>query len=345
MTRFCPFLLLSLLQLTPGSAFATSPPKVIFETDMESDIDDAAALAILHRLADRGECQLLAVMHNTSDDFGVGVIDAIDTYYGRGDLRIGAYKANDAPSAQFGGAMHYAESIAKDPRFPKDVVSRDDVPDAVALYKRLLPRQPDGTVVIVSVGWTTNLRDLLLDPQGPRLVKGKVSRLVVMGGGWDPPDTPHVAAMNLAGNQVIAAAYQAGRYVVEHWPTQIVFSGLSIGGKVLTGERLKKTPPENPVREAYRICKQRYGQKNWSHASWDQTAALFAVRGKAALWKLNTTGTPRMFLKPNVKQRYLRWYTLWNSSVDSQHAYLQFAATPQETAKIIEDLMVVPPAR
>jgi hypothetical protein len=87
-----------------------TPVKIIYETDMESDVDDAATLAMLHILADAGECEILAVMHNTSDDYGVGVIDAINTYYGRGDLPIGAYKSDDAPSSQFGGAMHYAKS-------------------------------------------------------------------------------------------------------------------------------------------------------------------------------------------------------------------------------------------
>jgi hypothetical protein len=52
-----------------------------------------------------------------------------------------------------------------------------------------------------------------------------------------------------------------------------------------------------------------------------------------------------MFLKPNVKQRFLRWYTLWDSSVDSQHAYLRFAVAPQEIAEIVEDLMVQPPEK
>jgi len=334
--------ILGLTFLVAGPSFARDPVRVIYETDMESDIDDVAGLAMLHALADKGECELLAVMHNTSDPYSVGVIDAVNTYYGRPDLPIGCYKSDDARSDHFGGAVHYTEQIAKDARFPKDVVTHDDVPDAVTLYKELLAKQPDQSVTIVSVGWTTNLRNLLLDSQGAELVKTKVRLLSLMGGGWDPPDVPHRAAMNLAGNQVVSAAFEAGRYVVEHWPTPIVFSGITIGGRVATGEGLKKTPRLNPVREAYRINKAHNGLENWNHPSWDQTAILFAVRGKQSLWTLNTQGTPRMFLKPNIQQRYLRWYTLWDSHVDSPHAYLRFATGPEPVAAQIESLMTQP---
>ena len=69
-------LCLSLL-LIVNPAFSQDKVKIVFETDMESDVDDAGALALLHALADNGECEILAVMHNTSDDYVVGVIDAI----------------------------------------------------------------------------------------------------------------------------------------------------------------------------------------------------------------------------------------------------------------------------
>ena len=41
------------------------PVKVIFDTDMYTDFDDAGALACLHALADAGECEILATISNT----------------------------------------------------------------------------------------------------------------------------------------------------------------------------------------------------------------------------------------------------------------------------------------
>lgn len=37
--------------------------KILFDTDIGCDCDDAGALALLHRLCDRGEAELLAVTH------------------------------------------------------------------------------------------------------------------------------------------------------------------------------------------------------------------------------------------------------------------------------------------
>jgi len=41
------------------------PVKIIFDTDMESDVDDVAALAMLHGLADKGEAEILATISSS----------------------------------------------------------------------------------------------------------------------------------------------------------------------------------------------------------------------------------------------------------------------------------------
>lgn len=322
---------------------SAEPVRIIFETDMESDIDDAGTLGMLHALADNGECEILAVMHNTSDEYGAVAIDAINTYYGRSDLPIGVYKKEDAPSAQFGGRTEYTKEIAEHTGIPKSGVTRQQAPAAVELYRRILANLPDRSVTIVSVGWTTNLRDLHLDESGAELIDQKVAKLVLMGGGWAPPDIPHVATMNLAGNQCVPAAFYAGQYVVEHWPTPIVFSGMEVTQGIATGEGLRSTPVHNPVREAYRSYKEKHGATVWDHHNADQCTTLFAVRGKQDLWRVNTEGGARMFLKPNEEERYLRWHTQWDSSMGSKHAYLSVVADPDHIAACIEGLMVQPP--
>ena len=40
-------------------------PKVIFDTDMYTDFDDVGALAVLHSLADAGECEILGTVVST----------------------------------------------------------------------------------------------------------------------------------------------------------------------------------------------------------------------------------------------------------------------------------------
>jgi len=74
----------------------TDVPAVIFDTDMGSDCDDAGALAVLHSLADAGEVKILGVVFSSGKNrYGVRTCDAINTYYGRGDLPLGQYHGTD----------------------------------------------------------------------------------------------------------------------------------------------------------------------------------------------------------------------------------------------------------
>jgi hypothetical protein len=71
-----------------------TPVRLIFDTDMSGDCDDAGALALLHALADRGECELLATVVNRKDLTGASAAatDAINTFYGRPNLSLGTDK-------------------------------------------------------------------------------------------------------------------------------------------------------------------------------------------------------------------------------------------------------------
>ncbi len=63
---------------------------VIFDTDMGNDIDDALALAMLHALTDRGECDLIGVTLTNANPAAVPYIRMIDRFYGRPGLPVGA---------------------------------------------------------------------------------------------------------------------------------------------------------------------------------------------------------------------------------------------------------------
>ena len=66
-------------------------PKVIFDTDMGSDCDDVGALALLHQYANEGKADILACIYSSGKiPYGAGVIDAINHYYHRPGIPIGA---------------------------------------------------------------------------------------------------------------------------------------------------------------------------------------------------------------------------------------------------------------
>ena len=112
------------LVLTVAAAAAAAPVRLVVDTDLGFDVDDAGALAVASHLADLGECELVGVVHDTgpagprgkpsrrSVDAprrvgfvkGVGGADTIVHYYGR-DPPLGAYtgpwgSSDDAQQAQ-----------------------------------------------------------------------------------------------------------------------------------------------------------------------------------------------------------------------------------------------------
>jgi hypothetical protein len=126
----------------------------------------------------------------------------------------------------------------------------------------------------------------------------------------------------------------AAEYTINNWPTPVVFSGHEIGNVIMTGPGLKKLDAKSPVRRAFEL----YNGLT-PRSSYDQTAVLYAVRGLdgglADLWSVQSGG--RLVVKKNGSAK-------WQPSGDRQQSYLVQKAPPSTMAKIIEDLMMEPPA-
>ncbi|MDF2958478.1 MAG: nucleoside hydrolase [Paenibacillus sp.] len=299
------------------------PVKVILDTDIGPDCDDAAALAVLHALAGRGEADILGITHCTSSPWGAGCIDAINRYYGRSDIRIGTLKE---PGFLDGEPYRkYNRFICES--YPNPYSRGKQPEDAVALLRELLASEPDHSVVIIAIGPLPNLR-LLLQSQpdrinalsGMELVARKVSELVVMGGAF-----PSGMEWNF---QMDASS---AKLVAEHWPTQVMFSGFELGHEIMTGERLfLETPQHNPVRQSYELFLGRQGSRN----SWDLTAVLYGVRGLAGYWKASPGGCVEVGDDGASK---------WAAAPDRGRRYLKRSMDVLEIQNLLEDLLVQHP--
>ncbi len=318
------------------SSAAGDVPKVIFDTDMTGDCDDCGALAVLNTFADMGEVEILGCIASFgANPYVAGCIDAINTYYGRGDLPIGAEHADyGRPDSR------YLEAIARDTnRYGHDVVRNDDVPGHVEVYRRLLSAQPDKSVTIVTVGRLKGLHDLLSsgadkfsDLDGVSLVKQKALRWVCMGGRYPNHEKHRSANFGTAGGE------EYTKKAVEAWPLPVVFTGWEIGKQILTGPELLKQSDDNPVARAYRLYFQLpNGKKLESRPSWDQTAVLIAVRGIKPWWDLVEKGHNKIY-DDGVNE--------WCDSPDNPaHSYVLPRVPPEDVASFISDLMTRPPKR
>ena len=297
-----------------------APVKILFDTDMQSDVDDIGAMAVLHALADRGEIEILGTMVSVKYPWSVPCVDAVNTWHGRPDLPIGTVKGKGVLRSS-----SYAKQIAEE--FPHDLKT-EDAPDAVGLYRKILAAQPDKSVVIVTVGYLTNVAGLIdsapdqwSNLSGLDLIKQKVNYWSCMGGIF-----PKGLETNLRYDAESSAK------AINNWPTPIIFSGWEIGKDIKTGHTLReKFPATNLVRRAYDHY---LGPNKTQRESWDQSSVLLAARGAGDYWDVATGGS--LHVLPDGSNE-------WRDTPKKDHSYLVKKMNPREVADVIEELMTQPP--
>ncbi len=278
--------------------------RIIFDTDLGPDYDDIGALAFLHAMADSGKAQILATVSSNIHELVAPSIDVINTYFGRGNLPVGAPKT-DAVSMT--ASQHWPDSIVA--KYPHSILSTTEVEDAVLIYRRTLASQPDSSVTLITVGFLTNLANLLKSQpdslselSGTELVAKKVCRLVSMAGRF-----PEGREFNVYEDSI------SSEYVFNEWPTEIIFTGFEIGWEVRTGLRLISSDISNsPVKDVFRISMPLSEEDRYGRMSWDETAVLIAVYGTEGFFQtrrgniiVNSDGSNRWLSDPNGKQYYV----------------------------------------
>lgn len=285
---------------------------LIFDTDIGNDIDDALALGVIHALQSRHECRLLAVTINKDEPSCAPFVDLVNTFYGRGDVPVGVVQGGKTPepSRYTRPVVEAAEGAAA--RYPHDLASGRDAREAVRLLRETLSGQADGSVVIVAVGFSTNLARLLaspadeqLDQTGHELVARKCRLLSMMAGNFRPAD--HRPEYNI---MIDVPAAQA---VFARWPTPIVASGFELGEAVLFPGRSIELDfgyvKRHPLAEAYRA----YDRMPYDRPTWDLTSVLYAVRpdrdyfgvSGPGVVEVDEKGVTSFRRQPGGKHRYL----------------------------------------
>ena len=355
---------LAAVQMLAAVALQAEPVKVIFDTDMLTDFDDVGALASLHAMADAGECEILATVSCTRGNASVGAIEIINAYYGRSEIPVGVSKelgvigewgcrdghkatAEEIAAAMAkgksegdGGHYKYRKLCADYPQWVRHADS-DDAPDANEVYRRVLSVQPDGSVVICSVGFLTNLRRLL-ETKGDRyspldgkaLVAKKVKRWVAMACAY-PRGCEYNSMMDPP----------SSRLALAEWPTPVVISDFQYGCDVFSGRAVAEMEgARNPVKDVFagnipareEIAKDPGGWLRGQfgmagRASWDETAVLAAVRGVESYFNIER-GEYRMLGEDGEDE--------WAPDEEKgRHLRLTEKLSKREVGKIIDELI------
>lgn len=294
---------------------AAAPVPVIFDTDIGNDIDDALALAMLHSLESLGESKLLAVTITKDCQWAAPYVDLVNHFYRRPAIPIGAVRNGKTPKDT---PMIQVPAQRKRPDgayvYPRKVSNAAVVPDAVTVLMKALERASDRSVVVIQVGFSTNLARLLEAPEGKGLVARKVQLLSVMGGAF-------------AGGKPeynIKTDIPAAKKLFAEWPTPIVASGYEIGESILyparSIEKDFRYVADHPIAEAYR----NYMKMPYDRPTWDLTSVLYGVRPSGGYFSLSAPGL--IVVEPNGKTRF-------DSTPRGTHRYL--IVNPQQRAKAL----------
>ncbi|MGQ9620365.1 MAG: nucleoside hydrolase [Bacteroidales bacterium] len=301
---------------------ASDPVKIIFDTDLGPDYDDVGALTFLYAMADSGKAVLLATISSNKHPLVAPCINIINTYFGRPEMSIGAPKSEGVSHTAW---QHWPDSLVA--KYPHTVKSTSEVPDAITIYRKILNSQPDSSVTIVTVGFLTNIANLLksqpdsLSPlDGRELVAKKVKRLISMAGKF-----PEGKEFNVFMDST------ASEYVFNEWPGEIIFTGFEIGSKIFTGLRLVNSDIRNsPVKDVYRISMPLSNEDKNGRMSWDQTAVLIAVYGTRDFFDIRKGN---IIINPDGSNS-------WEDNSEGIHKHVIQKMPVHEITKFIEDRMM-----
>jgi len=256
------------------------PVSVIFETDMGNDVDDALALDMLYKYMKEGKINLLAISTNKQNIYSAQYLDIMNTWYGYPGIPIGVVQ-NGVDCENDG--KNYPQYVAElklngKPAFIRSISDYSKLPESVSLYRKILAKQPNHSVVIISTGFSTNLARLLESKadkysslSGKDLVAKKVRLVSVMAGNFTRED---------ALEYNIVKDIPAAKKLFSECPSPIVLNPFEVGVQI----KYPATSIENdfkwtachPVVEGYKY----YSQMPYDKETWDLCAVLYAVEPK-----------------------------------------------------------------
>ncbi len=329
-------LAVAVLSAIPGfgnlrhSVALREPVPIILDTDICGDCDDVLALSLIHALESRGHCRLLAVTISVDHEKAAPFVDAVNTFHRRGNIPIGVVGQGGVVEQSAFLSLVDQKNADGTSRYPHDLNSGRSAPSALAVLRGTLAAQPDHSVVIAQVGFSTNLAHLLDSPPdehsplpGIELVRRKVKLLSLMAGAFETIEgNSHYCEYN------VIKDVKSARAVADRWPSPMVFSpfevGIALPYPATSIERDYGYVAHHPVADAYI-------QRNpppHNRPTWDLTSVLYAVMPDRGYFDLSPTG--RVTVAADG-------FTRFEPSPTGRHRYL--IVRPEQRARALEAMV------
>jgi inosine-uridine nucleoside N-ribohydrolase len=303
------------------------PVSIIFDSDIGPDYDDVGAITMLHVMEEKGEAKILATGASNQYEGIAAVLNVFNTYFNRPEIPIGIPKGK---GVNINDSQHWTDTILA--KYPHKIKFNNDVPDAVEVYRKALAAQPDHSVTIVTVGFLTNMANLLNSTSdkfsslpGKELIKKKVRLMVSMAGKYPSGDEFNIDKDALS-----------SKIALENWPSPIIFSGFEIGEKIKTGLPLihNNKIQNSPTKDAFRISITISPEDSAGRMSWDETAVFVAVKGYSPYYTLHQG---KIKIADDGSNS-------WDENAKGQY-YLVEKASPKEMEYIINNVIMQQPKK
>jgi len=317
---------------------ASSPQRLIVDTDMGFDVDDVVAVCLANSLHMNGLVDLVGVVHNTGCHLGIGGVSSIQHWYGHDNVTLGAWKGNFGSDCNqhYNGALGQNQYLSKlTAKMPGPVTDSSQVSTGVDAYRRVLAQQPNGTVNIASIGMPTNLADLLISPpddhsplSGYDLIAAKVAKIVFMDGGYN---------FGCAANFIGPAdeCYGSAQKALKMPPNvRLVISNKGENPDIYTGSGVQQAhPADSPCREALKnwCCNPNGKPGATGRLSWDPITVMIASLDVSSVFEKETDYGTQITADPNGKEHFFG-----NGTKNALTDFVDRSTSPDNIRKAID---------
>ena len=258
------------------------PVNIILDADFGSSTDDLFALMMLNHYIDDGLVDLKGVVVDREGEDNAGVVDILNTYYGHPDIPVGLERNGvKHPRCYIPyNTICQMKDAQGNPRFKRSFDSKQCL-DGYKLYRKLLSKAEDNSIVVVAIGFATSLAQLFESKadeysqlNGVDLFAQKVRAVYIQSGRFEQND-------NKSGYNMRAASHHAAVFY-DNLPAKvdIVMSPSNVGDMMhyLPEDVLAdlKGFDDNPIKVVHENYKIDPGQRMW-----DTNCLVQAVFGDA----------------------------------------------------------------